>query len=92
MYLAFYDGDRHRPVKEKVQEAVERYVDRHDAIPTTILCSHAQYAATVEFAGGNYAVEAKDFIQVHSFYVGVPDDGPDTAPNVPTATKPDAEG
>jgi hypothetical protein len=51
MFLVWYDGDRKRPLRAKVEAAVERYQERFGTVPELILLNPAQAGDTEEIAG-----------------------------------------
>jgi hypothetical protein len=41
MYLGWYDPDRKKPARQKVAEAIERYIEKFGASPELVLTSEA---------------------------------------------------
>lgn len=87
MFLGWHDGDKHKPVSEKVEEALDRYVEKFDSQPETILCSFADEATVRKVVGERCEVRPATFLHHDTFYVGVEDVGPNCPSDGPTATK-----
>jgi hypothetical protein len=76
MFLGWYDPDKKKPARRKVEDAVERYVEKFGGEPATCLASSAD---AEELAADGKApaidVRAVHFLPRFTFYVGV-DDAP----------------
>lgn len=73
MFLGWYDPDKARPTRSKVEDAIIRYRDKFGGEPDTLLCSPDDALdLPAEGVGGVYA-RARDFIPRNTFYVGVED-------------------
>lgn len=74
MFLGWYDPDKKKPARQKVVEAVERYVEKFGAAPETCLTSVADAAdLTADAQAPALVVRGVSFIPRHTFYVGVED-------------------
>lgn len=76
MFLGWYDPDKKKPARHKVDEAVERYRDKFAGPPATCLTSVAD-AAELERdqAHLDLVVKGVTFIPRFTYYVGVEDPG-----------------
>ncbi len=83
MFLGWYDPDKKKPARQKLSEAVERYVEKFGEEPQACLTSLTDAG---ELTGGTRApdlpVKGVPFIPRFTFYVGVEED---PAPALPTA-------
>ncbi|MGH2558213.1 MAG: hypothetical protein ACRDJH_04045 [Thermomicrobiales bacterium] len=80
MFLGWYDPDKKKPARIKVENAVERYVEKFGGVPETCLASSVD---AEELAGDGKApdlvVRAVNFLPRFTFYVGIDDSPPDVA-------------
>jgi hypothetical protein len=75
MFLGWYDPDKKKPARLKVQEAVERYVEKFGGDPVACLTSVADAAElTADGQRPDLAVKGVTFIPRFTFYVGVEDE------------------
>ena len=74
MFLGWYDPDKKKPAREKLAEAIERYVEKFGAAPETCLTSAADAAElTADRKAPDLPVRGVTFIPRFTFYVGVED-------------------
>jgi hypothetical protein len=75
MFLGWYDPDKKKPARQKLEEAVERYVEKFGHAPATCLTNPADAA---ELSEGKplpaVAVRAVSYIPRWTYYVGVEDE------------------
>jgi hypothetical protein len=81
MFLGWYDPDRKKPARQKLAEAIERYVEKFGAAPELCLTNPADKAdldiATKAFPEApTVPVETAPYIPRWTFYVGVRDEEP----------------
>ena len=75
MYLGWYDPDKKKPARQKLVEAIERYVEKFGADPETCLTSPADAAElAADRQAPALAVKGVTFIPRFTFYVGVADE------------------
>lgn len=67
MFLGWYDPDRKRPVAEKLQDAIERYIEKYGTAPAICLISPAD-AQGVDRP--DLILKPVEFIPRHTFYLG----------------------
>lgn len=78
MFLGWYDPDRKKPARQKLAEAVERYVEKFGAAPALCLTNPID-AAELETPTKAFPtppalpVEAAAYVPRWTFYVGEPD-------------------
>ncbi len=78
MYLGWYDPDKKKPARQKLAEAVERYVEKFGDAPELCLTSPAD-KADLDAPSRQFPeppalpVEAVAYIPRWTFYVGSPD-------------------
>lgn len=65
MYLGWYDDNPKKAVTQKIQEAIEAYVDRFRSQPNVVLVNEAD-CAQVE----GVVVRSESFIRRYNFWVG----------------------
>ena len=74
MFLGWYDPDKKKPARHKVEEAIERYVEKFGGAPEAILTSVADAAElTADTKAPELVVKGVNFIPRFTFYVGVED-------------------
>lgn len=73
MFLIWFDNDRKRPLRAKVEAAMERYQERFGSAPELVLLNPAQ-AGTEEAIAG-IPVHATPLVSPDHLYVGVADAG-----------------
>jgi hypothetical protein len=80
MFLGWYDPDKKKPARRKLEDAVERYVEKFGGEPITCLASSvdAEELATDGKAPA-IDVRAVAFVPRFTFYVGIDDAPPDVA-------------
>jgi hypothetical protein len=75
MFLGWYDPDKKKPAREKLTEAIERYVEKFGAAPVACLTNPAD---AEELAADKKApklpVRAVSYIPRWTFYVGIEDE------------------
>ncbi|MHB8644227.1 MAG: hypothetical protein ACYDAR_00400 [Thermomicrobiales bacterium] len=71
MFLMWFDNDRKRPLRAKVEAAVERYQERFGTAPELVLLNPAQ-AGTEEAIAG-ITVRATPLVSPDHLYVGSED-------------------
>jgi hypothetical protein len=75
MFLGWYDADKKKPARTKVEEAIERYVEKFGGDPETILTSVVDAdELTGDGKAPHLAVKGMTFIPRFTFYVGVEDE------------------
>ena len=74
MFLGWYDPDKKKPAREKVEEAIERYVEKFGGEPVACLTSVADAAELAgDITSPELLVKGVNFIPRFTFYVGVED-------------------
>jgi hypothetical protein len=73
MFLGWYDADKKTPILSKVDDALERYVEKFGSEPDTILMSSDGFDTVRAAFAGRYTVRAVGYIPTNTFYVGVED-------------------
>jgi hypothetical protein len=68
MFLVWYDGDRKRPLRAKVEAAAERYQERFGAAPELVLLNPAQAGEEAEIAG--IPVRTTPLVSPNHLYIG----------------------
>jgi hypothetical protein len=75
MYLGWYDPDKKKAARDKLAEAIERYVEKFGSAPETCLTNDAEAA---ELAADKRApklpVRGVPHVPRHTFYIGVDDE------------------
>ncbi len=71
MFLIWFDNDRKRPLRVKVEAAMERYQERFGSAPELILLNPAQ--AGMEEAIAGVPVRTTPLVSRDHFYVGTAD-------------------
>ena len=75
MFLGWYDPDKKKPARHKVEAAVERYVEKFGGDPLACLTSVADAAELAADAKApELVVKGVTFIPRFTFYVGVEDE------------------
>jgi hypothetical protein len=75
MFLGWYDPDKKKPARHKVEEAVERYVEKFGGNPIACLTSVADAAdLTADSKALDLVVKGVNFIPRFTYYVGVEDE------------------
>ncbi len=75
MFLGWFDPDKKKPARHKVEEAVERYVEKFGGAPVACLTSVADAAElTADAKTPDLVVKGVTFIPRFTFYVGVEDE------------------
>ena len=75
MFLGWYDPDKKKSARHKVQEATERYVEKFGGAPVTCLTSVVDAAElTTEGKTPELLVKGVNFIPRYTFYIGVEDE------------------
>ena len=75
MFLGWYDPDKKKPARHKVEEAVERYVEKFGGAPIACLTSVADAEElTADAKAPELVVKGVNFIPRFTFYVGVEDE------------------
>jgi len=81
MFLIWFDNDRKRPLRAKVEAAMERYQERFGSAPELVLLNPAQAGAEEVIAG--IPVRVTPLVSPDHLYVGVADAA--EAPPLPVA-------
>jgi hypothetical protein len=68
MFLVWYDGDRKRPLRVKVEAAAERYQERFGAAPELVLLNPTQAGEEAEIAG--IPVRTTPLVSPNHLYIG----------------------
>lgn len=77
MFLGWYDPDKKKPARVKVEDAVERYVEKFGGEPETCLASAVDAEElAADGQAPEIAVRAVHFLPRFTFYVGI-DDAPE---------------
>jgi hypothetical protein len=75
MFLGWYDPDKKKPARTKVEEAVERYVEKFGGAPVACLTSVVDAAElTSDAKAPDLLVKGVTFIPRFTFYIGVEDE------------------
>ncbi|HEY7029925.1 MAG TPA: hypothetical protein VH482_01295 [Thermomicrobiales bacterium] len=75
MFLGWYDPDKKKPARLKVEEAIERYVEKFGGDPVACLTSVADAAElSADGKTPELIVKGVTFIPRFTFYVGVEDE------------------
>ena len=75
MFLGWYDPDKKKAARLKVEEAVERYVEKFGGEPVACLTNVADAAElTSDAKSPDLVVKGVTFIPRFTFYVGVEDE------------------
>ncbi|MER3437287.1 MAG: hypothetical protein C4346_06680 [Chloroflexota bacterium] len=75
MFLGWYDPDKKRPAREKLRDAIERYIEKFGAEPATCLTSVTDASElAADTKAPDLPVKGVAFIPRHTFYVGVEDE------------------
>ena len=77
MFLGWYDPDKKKPARQKLAEAIERYVEKFGVAPETCLTNPtdaAELAAAPPGKAPQLPVRAVAYIPRWTFYVGVEDE------------------
>lgn len=75
MFLGWYDPDKKKPARLKVEEAVERYVEKFGGEPVACLTSVADAEElTGDAKSPALIVKGVAYIPRFTFYVGVEDE------------------
>lgn len=67
MFLGWYDPDRKRTPKQKVQAACDRYAEKFGHNAAAVMMNPAHEA---DLQGINLAVHGRFYIALNTFYVG----------------------
>jgi hypothetical protein len=75
MFLGWYDPDRRKPLERKLDDALERYREKFNAEPVTVLTSVAD-ADLLQSAAlqRNLLIKGVRFVSGSTFYVGSEDE------------------
>ncbi len=76
MFLIWFDNDRKRPLRAKVEAAAERYQERFGVAPELVLLNPAQAGEQEQIAG--IPVRPTAFVSPNHLYIGVEDAAADT--------------
>lgn len=68
MFLVWYDGDRKRSLRAKIEAAAERYQERFGAPPELVLLNPAQVGEEAEIAG--IPVRTTPLVSPNHLYIG----------------------
>jgi hypothetical protein len=68
MFLVWYDGDRKRPLRAKIEAAAERYQERFGAAPELVLLNPAQAGEEAEIAG--IPIRTTPLVSPNHLYIG----------------------
>ena len=75
MFLAWYDPDKKKPARQKLEEAIARYAEKFGAAPETCLTNPADAAAlAADRKAPKLPIRAVGYIPRWTFYVGVEDE------------------
>ncbi|MBA3643836.1 MAG: hypothetical protein M3411_00780 [Chloroflexota bacterium] len=79
MFLAWYDPTKKRPVRDKLEAAIERYEEKFGAMPQTCL-THPLDAAELTTGKKPPPIEirAVSFLPRSTFYVGTDEEARDS--------------
>ena len=67
MYCGWYDPDKKKPTKTKLDDAIERYVEKFGEYPEEALVNSA---AVAEIGEHDLIITGVNYIPVNTFYVG----------------------
>ena len=71
MYLGWYDPEKKKPARLKLEEAIERYVEKFGLPPVTCLTNDAEAAElAADPKAPDLPTRGVAFIPRHTFYVG----------------------
>jgi hypothetical protein len=74
MFLGWYDPDKKKPARQKVEEAIDRYVEKFGGDPVACLTSVADAAELAsDTKSPGLLVKGVNYIPRFTFYVGVED-------------------
>lgn len=73
MFLVWYDSDRKRPLRAKIEAAAERYQERFGTAPELVLLNPAQAGEQAEIAG--IPVRTTPLVSPNHLYIGREDAG-----------------
>ncbi|MGI8689800.1 MAG: hypothetical protein ACR2M3_14590 [Thermomicrobiales bacterium] len=76
MFLIWFDNDRKRPLRAKVEAAAERYRERFGVVPELVLLNPAQAGEQEQIAG--IPVRPTPLVSPNHLYIGVEDAADDT--------------
>ncbi|MGH2531973.1 MAG: hypothetical protein ACRDJW_06655 [Thermomicrobiales bacterium] len=80
MFLGWYDPDKKKPARLKVEDAVERYVEKFGGEPETCLASSVDAEElSADSKAPDLTVRAVTFLPRFTFYVGIDDAPPEAA-------------
>jgi hypothetical protein len=68
MFLVWYDNDRKRPLRAKIEAAAERYQERFGAAPELVLLNPMQAGEEAEIAG--IPVRTTPLVLPNHLYIG----------------------
>jgi hypothetical protein len=68
LFLGWYDADKRKPARLKIEAAVARYVEKWGRQPTEVLCSTEDAQHVGAIAG--VTVESRHYVAKNTFYVG----------------------
>ena len=71
MFLIWFDNDRKRPLRAKVEAAAERYQERFGVAPELVLLNPAQAGEQEQIAG--IPVRPTPLVSPNHLYIGVED-------------------
>lgn len=72
MFLGWYDPDKKRTVREKVDDAIDRYRDKFNREPVAALMNPADAEAMLTDGYENVIdIQGRHFIPRSTFYVGI---------------------
>ncbi len=71
MFLIWFDNDRKRPLRAKVEAAAERYQERFGIAPELVLLNPAQAGEQEQIAG--IPVRPTPLVSPNHLYIGVDD-------------------
>jgi hypothetical protein len=73
MFLGWYDADKKTPITAKVDDALERYIEKFGSHPDMILMNSEGFEEVRAEFVDRYQVRAVSYIPTNTFYVGVED-------------------
>lgn len=75
MFLGWYDPEKKKPARLKLEDAIERYVEKFGVAPVACLTNEAEAAELADDAKAPaLPTRGVAFIPRHTFYVGVEDE------------------
>jgi hypothetical protein len=78
MFLGWYDPDKKKPARRKVEEAMERYVEKFGSDPETCLASATDAAELIDDKKApDIPVRSVNYLPRFTFYVGVEEEPQD---------------